>query len=889
MARTAWWQSSCVKLVLVLLYFGAVTATSQHFVLGDLHMCTQLDTFSHKHGLVVLDQQLCLPADIDGIFNVSIEFVAGHAVDNSQFFTLQTYRPVRDGGDIETTVFKLVGQLNIDVPEERILNPETIALPWIWLPGDCFAWQSTVHGVLPFETATDDNGDSSIEPSILLLLPGESLVVNERIQRAHFAGPIARRYPVRLTAVEVVTVGDRVSVDEASPDLETDAACVAQETRLSADVTVTSGDAVGEDGSRRGVVPESSPCGVDALTDQHWRLSSSSGADRTSALPPHDGEWALGNAQLCLARGFRFFTGRFNFFGAQNPLTFGLCAPRRCIDAEVRAVLAPKLMERLAGTRAVAELRRVDVDAYGSSVNGGIDWTSWLSQKSLCIACFLILPGVVLRLKDLWMGEPCRVLWRLLDGDGRGDGGGKWGASKGSGSAVTATFEARCLRLACVALGMMHMLMGLDIFCPPGAPTWLWSDSDALFGYIPTQLMFLLSAYLFLSPTLPPSPGAAIARFLRKWARVAPVGLFVRLVECSDDVLGARRERGTAAALRLVGRVAPTQFNCAVPRCTSTACVRNLPGFPFGLADIALGFPEVADVGWFLEADLAHCALLAALCALRGSGLPGCRWLSHAVGGACLAESARLLLLATPSSRHLFDCTRPTLEVPYVCINFAIGPLIAWIVATTRIGGCVVARCSRPLLVIVVGCCATPWLLDCSVMRGLGLPNGCYTGSDGTTLPGTVSKGDANTSVGGWGLPPWEGCFIPSLRIWQAVRCGSLFVLLLAVLAFLMQRKPAFGGLLAASDRLAFGIFVATPYVLRQAFFGSHAACLEFTAFALFANLLASFCCCFAASFAMHVLVQEPWERLFGALVDAGASLLGSCCRRRSSAAADGT
>merc|ERR1719215_2208574 len=96
--------------------------------------------------------------------------------------------------------------------------------------------------------------------------------------------------------------------------------------------------------------------------------------------------------------------------------------------------------------------------------------------------------------------------------------------------------------MCCTLCVMLHTLLGMDVFCAPGPPAWLWSDTDALLGYLSSQVFFFLSAYHFLGDQIP-TARVAVARFLRKWVRVASVGLVVRLVSCAVSAQPCRSWR----------------------------------------------------------------------------------------------------------------------------------------------------------------------------------------------------------------------------------------------------------------------------------------------------------------------------------------------------------
>lgn len=387
---------------------------------------------------------------------------------------------------------------------------------------------------------------------------------------------------------------------------------------------------------------------------------------------------------------------------------------------------------------------------------------------------------------------------------------------------------------------------------------WLWSDLDTAFGYLSSQALFLLSAYLFLSPT-PPSPRAAFMRLARKWLRVAPLGLCIRLATCHPALRPVRSWRSAAIPRPnvMVGHSTSLEVDCSMPRCTAaSSCVQPLPHLPFGLRDIVLGFPEIADVGWFLEADLMHTAVLTALCALRG--LPGGKTVGLLFGSAWAMVSATRWLLALPQARSLFDCMSPglgPLSIPYFCLNFAIAPLIIWL-SSLAPKQWMLPRISTAVGLLAVSASAVPWLLDCAMMQRLGLHIGCYTGRSSSEETSAIGQNEA------WGSQQRH-----LLMAWNLLRMASLLVLQLTLLALLQRRQPATSDVLAVVDRLSFGVTVASPVLIRYVFFGSHAACLEFTPFALLANLLGVGILGLTTSLVLHVFVQVPWEQfLLGAV-----------------------
>lgn len=788
---------------------GAASPAEQAWVLGaDIAPRLHMDFFAHPHGLVVLDRRLCLPQGEGPGKGEAAEITATvqlFAGEGGARFWLQLYRPfrrARAGGGAGGQGGDEAGGTASPEPEPAGYTLQAqLEVPLEEGGGlikQELPWSWQPGDCLGWHSVVHGVvtfEDEAGPAEVLLLLPGATLAPGERIERRHLAGPVARRYSARLLAN---STGPATATGPAAA-----AACLA------------------------------------ALSEQHWALSSSSGSP---VLPASDGEWSAGNSRLCRTRGHRFFSGRFGFLGAQQSLLFGLCAPQACSEEDVRGAAGTALLERLAPGAAAATLRKVEARVRGKP----LEWNR---------ACLLLAPLVL---------GPCIA-------------GGLWGIAGGAllPSAATLlplalqrlwqgqpghTVEAQCVRLACALLGVLHLLLGLDIFCEPGPPTWLWSDMDALFGYLPTQVLFLLSAQLFLGPS-PPGPRAAVARLLRKWLRLAPVGLLLRLVACSPAAAQLSRPWRSAAVPRLAsGEPASLDVSCHAPRCTSDVrCAQPFEGWPFGAVDVLMAFPEVADVGWFIEADLVHSTLLAALCVLRG--LPGGRVLTWLLSGAWAADTVWQLLLVQPCARHLFDCTRPSMVggVPYLCLNFAVGPLAAWFAALLA-PRCVLPATSLGAFFAALAAAALPWLLDCAVMQALGLPEGCYTFRRAVALPG---DGGMNSNAAAEGLA--RSVARPPLA-WHLARVASLILLHIAVLALLQRQHHAGPGLLAIADRLSFGVIVVSPSLLRVVFFSWHSACLEFTAFALFANLLGATGLAGCVALAMHAFVQHPWEALVARL-----------------------
>ncbi|CAJ1386849.1 unnamed protein product [Effrenium voratum] len=93
------------------------------------------------------------------------------------------------------------------------------------------------------------------------------------------------------------------------------------------------------------------------------------------------------------------------------------------------------------------------------------------------------------------------------------------------------------------------------------------------------------------------------------------------------------------------------------------------------------------------------------------------------------------------------------------------------------------------------------------------------------------------------------------------VRLASLVSLHLALLGLLRQPSTRSPGLLCALDRLAFGVFILSPSLLRILLLSWHASCLEFTYYALLSHTLGSLLLCLVAATLLHAFVQEPWQQ----------------------------
>ncbi|CAJ1453367.1 unnamed protein product, partial [Effrenium voratum] len=100
----------------------------------------------------------------------------------------------------------------------------------------------------------------------------------------------------------------------------------------------------------------------------------------------------------------------------------------------------------------------------------------------------------------------------------------------------------------------------------------------------------------------------------------------------------------------------------------------------------------------------------------------------------------------------------------------------------------------------------------------------------------------------------------PWLQIWNMVRLASLVSLHLALLGLLRQPSTRSPGLLCALDRLAFGVFILSPSLLRILLLSWHASCLEFTYYALLSHTLGSLLLCLVAATLLHAFVQDKSE-----------------------------
>ncbi|CAK9071943.1 unnamed protein product [Durusdinium trenchii] len=333
-----------------------------------------------------------------------------------------------------------------------------------------------------------------------------------------------------------------------------------------------------------------------------------------------DGVWSMGQRQLCLmSPENQFQRGRFHFLGVtfdalmrdvmsiqkKDPIQrFALCHPscgNRGSPGSPRAE-AEELLMRLAGSTQV--LRRIEWQMAGEA------------EPYWCSLLLLLLPFFV--------------------GDLSVQG------------------------LLCCLLSLLHLLMGLDIFCLPGPPTLLWRDLDALWGY--ARLTATAHAMLALSAAFASRPvrGAtdALGRFLRKWLRLAPAGLALRLLSASASEFTHARPQGSGWPERRLFSFragAMQHFNLDFRRCgTAVECVEPWKGWPFGLKDVLWAFPDVADVGWFLERW-----------GVPGEGVG--RFLQRTLElGLCCAS---LDAWHVRDPRMPFDCQR---------LNFTLAPLVAW-------------------------------------------------------------------------------------------------------------------------------------------------------------------------------------------------------------------
>lgn len=173
-----------------------------------------------------------------------------------------------------------------------------------------------------------------------------------------------------------------------------------------------------------------------------------------------------------------------------------------------------------------------------------------------------------------------------------------------------------------------------------------------------------------------------------------------------------------------------------------------------------------------------------------------------------------------------------TTALPHFCLNFALGPFLAWAFRK--------ASCMPECLMFAW---LLPWALDCSVLRLLGLPGACYTGAGPDNVP------EADDIVA------------DRIRMWNAVRWLSLVGLHLSLLRWLQSDSTQTRGLLFLLDRLAFGMLVASPWILRLVLFSWRDSCCEFSWFVFLAIILGGMTLTLCASFIVYVAVQEPWQQ----------------------------
>ncbi|CAK9111016.1 Circumsporozoite protein [Durusdinium trenchii] len=717
---------------------------------GALFASERLDFFAHPNGLLVFDQRFCLPRSShppDLRFNVRVDLHAPLAAEQPlRFWWL---RPIQNIGweTMDESTFHVTEGLQ----SWQLANHAARG-------GDCLAWHSWQHGVVPFEE--DPNAMA------FLLLPGAQLQSHEILEHHHFA-QVSRRYSMEL--------------------------------RVEADA-----EAVLEAASGPQIKAMSCP-----MQELHWASSSLSGMQH---LPEGDGVWSMGQRQLCLmSPENQFQRGRFHFLGDRSPLQFALCHPscgNRGSPGSPRAE-AEELLMRLAPAGSTQVLRRIEWQMAGEA------------EPYWCSLLLLLLPFFICTLAD------------------------RLGAAQGSlrtDSSEHASLWACSLRLLCCLLSLLHLLMGLDIFCLPGPPTLLWRDLDALWGYATAHAMLALSAAFASRPVRGATD--ALGRFLRKWLRLAPAGLALRLLSASASEFTHARPQGSGWPER---RGAMQHFNLDFRRCgTAVECVEPWKGWPFGLKDVLWAFPDVADVGWFLEVDLTNSLLLTLLNILE------CFNVNYGGVGRFLQRTLELgLCCASLDAWHVrdprmpFDCQRPEhlpwwpRLFPHLCLNFTLAPLVAWF---TRSRAVCASAVPHQGVLLRLSLALGVWCMDCWVMRSLDLGGGCYTGSGNELVEEPTS----------------------TLELWNLVRLWSLLLFHRSLLELLrgpparptscsagsreLGARDALRRALHCLDRLTFGVFIISPWLMRVIFFSWHASCWEFSYFALgslwlgifFSSLLAS-------------------------------------------------
>merc|ERR1712113_14603 len=106
-------------------------------------------------------------------------------------------------------------------------------------------------------------------------------------------------------------------------------------------------------------------------------------------------------------------------------------------------------------------------------------------------------------------------------------------------------------------------------------------------------------------------------------------------------------------------------------------------------------------------------------------------------------------------------------------------------------------------------------------MRNLDFPEGCYTGS--SALPLVDSEALRKRQHTNHTLP-LDDTRLPSQHgfiTWHLVRTISLLAFLCALLLLLRCDKTSGFGILTALGRLAFGVMIISPMLIRVALFGS--------------------------------------------------------------------
>eukprot|EP00435_Cladocopium_sp_Y103_P045275 s2731_g12.t6 len=307
-----------------------------------------------------------------------------------------------------------------------------------------------------------------------------------------------------------------------------------------------------------------------------------------------------GQPRLCWTLGHRFWFGELSFHHVAPPETFvfGFCTPESCRETnEVDAQVAKPFLRRLFASSSGSDWCRLELK-------------EWTVDKAVIMQAAGVLLSFIL--------YASLICWTKTS-PGQEHGSVHCALEVQSPNLVILQAGRSlpcCLRLvATVALVVYHMAR-FPIYRKPGLPKGFAEFCTWSCGILHDPLFTALSVSLLLRG------GPAVwtwqclaSRLLRKWLRLAPVGVASRLLLCS----ALRRIPTIPFLLKVQPRIDARlcTWSSEALRCTHHTCTPI-----WGFADLLLAFPPLDFAGNYVEQDMLRSALLTFLaCSLVGDRL----------------------------------------------------------------------------------------------------------------------------------------------------------------------------------------------------------------------------------------------------------------------------